>query len=125
MMLYGLAAENLIKGVIVAKNPFLASKGNLPNWFTKHNLASLAVRAGLPVLSPQQHLLKRLQNYVESGKYPVARQEGQGGSTWVSFGAVDSNDILRLLEYLEEELRGASGGFVVPHPRLAAIHRQR
>ncbi len=109
MMLYGLAAENLIKAIIVATSPSLASEGGLPRWFTNHNLVKLAKRAGLPVSHSQEHLLKRLQEFVECGKYPVGLREGQGRSTWVSFGPSDSNDALQLLGYLEEELQRTSG----------------
>ena len=122
MMLYGLAAENLIKGIIVAKCPSLASEGNLPQWFTKHNLAALARRADLPVPLSQDHLLKRLQQFVECGKYPVGRREGEGHSTWVFSKPLDSSDTLQLLQYLEEELERASGGFVVASPDLRGIH---
>jgi hypothetical protein len=121
MMLYGLAAENLIKAIIVAKNPSLASEGALPRWFTNHNLVGLAKHAGLPVSHSQEHLLKRLREFVECGKYPVGLCEGQGRSTWVSFGSSDSNDAWQLLEYLEKELQRASGGYVLPSPDLRGI----
>lgn len=121
MMLYGLAAENLIKAIIVAKNPTLASKGSLPKGFTNHNLSELARQAGLPVSHSQEHLLKRLREFVECGKYPVGLCERQGRSTWVSFGPSDSSDALQLLEYLEEGLQRASGGYVLPAPDLPRI----
>ena len=124
MMLYGLAAENLIKAIIVAKNPSLASKGALPRWFTNHNLVALAKRAGLPVPRSQEHLLKRLREFVECGKYPVGLCEGQGRSTWVLSEPSDSNDAFQLLGCLEEELQRASGGRVVPSPDLRGIHRE-
>ena len=65
MMLYGLAAENLIKAIIMAKKPVdvktWLSEGSFPDWLTKgHNLPELARRAGLPVPRSQEHLLKRL-----------------------------------------------------------------
>ena len=121
MMLYGLAAENLIKGMIVAKNPSLASKGSLPKGFRTHNLVELARQAGLPVSRSQEHLLKRLQVFVECGKYPVGLREGQDRSAWVSFGPSDSNDALQLLGYLEEELQRTSRGYVLPPPDLRGI----
>jgi hypothetical protein len=124
MMLYGLAAENLIKGIIAAKNPSLASEGTLPRWFTNHNLAALAKRANLPVGLRQEHLLKRLQEFVECGKYPVGLREGEGRSTWVFSEPLDSSDTLQLLEYLEEELERASGGFVVANRNLRGIRSQ-
>ena len=122
MMLYGLAAENLIKAIIAAKQPSLASEGRLPRWFTNHNLAALARRAGLPVPCSQEHLLKRLQGFVECGKYPVGLREGEGRSTWVFSEPVDSNDTFQLLGYLEDELARASGGCVVACPDLRGIH---
>jgi len=135
MMLYGLAAENLTKAIIVAKvarretraSPGLVdrSEGPLPNWFTTHNLVELARdRAGLTLSRSQKHLLKRLQEFVECGKYPVGVREGQGRSTWVSLEPFDSNDTLQLLEYLENELQRASNGFVVQASDLRGIHRE-
>jgi hypothetical protein len=124
MMLYGLAAENLIKAIIVAREPSLASEGVLPRSFTNHNLVKLARRAGLPVPHNQEHLLKRLQEFVECGKYPVGLHEGQGHSTWVSSEPTDSDNALQLLQYLEKELQRASGGFVVPPFDLREIHRE-
>ena len=130
MMLYGLAAENLIKAIIVAKKPdgevsFPVSKGSLPGWFANHSLPELAKVAGLSVSASQRHLLKRLKEFVECGKYPVGRREGQGPSTWFFSESVDSDDALQLLEYLEEELQRASGGHVAAHPDLRGIHRER
>lgn len=122
MMLYGLAAENLIKGIIVAKDPAVASDGTLPKWFTKHNLAALAQRAGLFVSHSQEYLLKRLQEFVECGKYPVGLREGHGRSTWVSFGAIDRNDTFQLLGYLQDELERAIGGYVVRCRDLRGLH---
>jgi hypothetical protein len=122
MMLYGLAAENLIKGIIVARQPLLASQGKVPRWFTKHNLAALARRADLPVPVSQEHLLKRLQQFAECGKYRVGRREGEGRSTWVFSEPLDSSDTVQLLQYLEKELEQASSGFVVASPGLRGIH---
>lgn len=122
MMLYGLAAENFIKAIIVAKK--LVSEGSFPKWFKNHDLPSLARRAGFPVAHSHEHLLKRLKEFVECGKYPVGLREGHGRFTWVFSEPGDSSDTLQLLEYLEEELQRASGGFVVAHPDLSRIHRQ-
>lgn len=128
MMLYGFAAENLIKAIIVAKNPicgplFPVSKGTLVGRFANHNLPELVKEAGLGVSASQEHLLKRLKEFIECGKYPVGRREGEGRATQVSFGALDWSDVLQLLGYLEEELQRASGGLVAAHPDLRGIHR--
>jgi len=122
MMLYGLAAENLIKAILVAKDSGLASKGTFPNWFKKHALCKLARRAGLFVSQSQEHLLKRLQEFVECGKYPVGLREGEGRYTWVHCEPVDLSDTLQLLGYLEEELERASGGHVVASADLRGLH---
>lgn len=136
MMLYGLATENLIKAIIVAKNPELKSErtekrhdlvarphGPLPGWFRTHDLLSLAKRAGLPIPRTHEHLLKRLQRFVECGKYHVDLREGQDRSTWVSFGSSDSNDALQLLQYLDGELERVSGEFVKAPADVRRIHR--
>ena len=102
MMLYGVAAENLLKAIIVAKNPmcgpsFPVSKGTLVGGFANHNLPELAKKAGLRVSATQDHLLERLKEFTECGKYPVGRREGQGGATQVSIGALDWSDVFQLL----------------------------
>lgn len=112
LMLYGLAAENLIKAIIVAKGPNPASEGKLPHWFTRHNLERLAgQRARLHLAKSHAHLLNRLQAFVECGKYPVGIREGEGRTSFVFSEPIDINDTLQLLEYLDEELARASGGF--------------
>src|SRR5262245_45896229 len=37
MMLYGLAAENLIKGIIVARDSTIRNAERLPRWFANHD----------------------------------------------------------------------------------------
>lgn len=125
MMLYGLAAENLIKAIIVAKKLVRkeVSEGTFPKWFRNHDLPALARRAGLSVSRSQEHLLKRLKDFVECGKYPVGLREGQGRFTWVFTEPVDCNDALQLLDYLEEEFHQASSGFASAYPDLRGIHR--
>jgi hypothetical protein len=126
-MLYGLAAENLIKAIIVAGKPafdpsFPLSGGSFPGWFKKHDLLELAKRAGVWLSHSQKHLLGRLRVFVECGRYPVGLREGQDRSTRVFFGGLDWNDVFQLLEYLEEELQRASGGCVQAHRNLRGIH---
>ena len=121
MMLFGLAAENLIKAIVVAKGSVITSEGAFPKWFKRHDLLALAERANLPVSHYQKHLLKRLQEFVKCGKYPVGLHDGQGRSTWVSFESIDWNDALQLLSYLEGELERASGGYVVACPNLRGL----
>jgi len=130
MMLYGLAAENLIKAIIVARKPasdilFPLTKGSFPRWFKKHDLTALAKRAGLWVSHSQEHLLSRLKVFVECGKYPVGLWEGQDRSTQFLSEEFDWDDVFQLLDHLEEELHKASGGYVAAHPDLRGIHRER
>lgn len=111
MMLYGLAAENLIKAIIVARKTisdlsFPLSEGSFPRWFKKHDLFALTKRAGLGVSRSQEHLLKRLRVFAECGKYPVGLREGQHCSMQFLSEEFDWNDVFQLLEYLEEELQG-------------------
>jgi hypothetical protein len=128
MMLYGLAVENLMKAVIVARKPisdicFPLSEGLFPRWFKSHDLLALAKRADLGVSRSQEHLLRRLRVFVECGKYPVGLREGQDYSTHVFSDPLDWNDVFQLLEYLEEELQKASSGYLTAPPDLRAIHR--
>jgi hypothetical protein len=109
MMLFGLAAENMLKAIVAALNPTIGDGGILPRWFAIHDLVKLARIAGLPTAQGQDHFLRRLQAFIECGKYPVGLREGHGRVTWVSLEPGDTRDALNLLEYLEEHLERVSG----------------
>ncbi len=79
-LLYGLALENLLKAIIIDREPTTAA-GGLPRQFrgpSGHNLPSLAKRAGLDLSQEEKDLARRLTAYVEwAGRYPVpTRAEG-------------------------------------------------
>ena len=115
MMLYGLAVENLIKAIIVARKPasdvcFPLSDGRFPPWFTRHDLLALAKRADLGVFRSQEHLLRRLKVFVEFGKYPVGLREGQDRPTRVFSDPIGWNDVFQLLEYPRRNFRRQAAG---------------
>lgn len=71
-LLYGLAVENLLKGLLVAKSVATPIRGKLNPTLRTHDLPRLFVLAGLKAAPHENRLLRKLQWYVQSGKYPVA-----------------------------------------------------
>src|SRR5215831_6448474 len=70
-LLYGLALENLLKGLLVAQGTDATSTGRLNKILKTHDLASLWERAGLPVTDQTKDVLRNLRWSIETGKYPV------------------------------------------------------
>jgi hypothetical protein len=75
MLLLGLAMENLIKGVYVAKNPNLVAREriDLSLWAedSGHGIASFA-KTLTPLEHDEEELLRRLQEHVVwAGRYPI------------------------------------------------------
>ena len=74
-LLYGLSIENLIKAIIIHKDPNSIKNGKLREWpGTGHNLINLAKEAGIVFNKEQFDFLNRLVAFVEwAGKYPVPK----------------------------------------------------
>ncbi len=74
-LLYGLALENLFKGLIIQGGASV-----IANWRIRfgggsgHNLVSLAAKAPVSLSADEEDLVRRLTRYVEwAGRYPVAK----------------------------------------------------
>jgi hypothetical protein len=72
-LLYAFALENVLKGLLIAKNPSLAGEHKLNRQITSHNLVKLAEKAGFDVAGQELPLLESLSEIaVWAGRYPVA-----------------------------------------------------
>lgn len=75
-LLYGLALENVFKGIIIQQRK--PTVNDLPGLFgggSGHNLADLAQRASFTLSPDERDLVNRLSAFVEwAGRYPVAKK---------------------------------------------------
>jgi hypothetical protein len=75
-LLFGLAIENLLKAIIISKEPKTVEDGKLRNWHGNgHELILLAEKANIMLDEQQKDLLQRLVAFVEwAGRYPVPKK---------------------------------------------------
>ncbi len=74
MLLYGVAIENLIKGIMVAQGKVeIVQDGKLSSSIGHHSLTDLCRLAGLKQSDVDRRLLIRLQRAIEN-KYPVSKK---------------------------------------------------
>jgi hypothetical protein len=75
-LLFGLATENLLKAIIIAKGPKTVEDGKLRDWPSNgHELILLAEKANIMLNARQKDLLQRLVAFVEwAGRYPVPKK---------------------------------------------------
>jgi len=78
-MLFGFAIENLLKAIIIAKEPRTINEGNLRDWPSNgHKLILLAEKADIPLNEQQKDMVHRLEVFVEwTGRYPVPKKPTQ------------------------------------------------
>jgi len=75
-MLLGLAFENMIKGILVARDPTLIKDGIPTGKLITHAVADLAHAEGLLLSDDEYRLLKVLEQYVLwLGRYPMPREK--------------------------------------------------
>ncbi|MEK6225581.1 MAG: hypothetical protein AABM40_04715 [Chloroflexota bacterium] len=75
-MLLGIAFENLIKGIVVAREPTLIKDGTPTGRLITHQIADLARAEGLLASDDEYRLLKILEQYVLwLGRYPMPREK--------------------------------------------------
>jgi hypothetical protein len=115
MVLYGLAIENLIKGLIIAKGTNATINGKLNKCLENHNLKNLFKLAAISISEKDNHLLERLQRFIESGKYPIDKTPRLSAkindSIGHSFSRKDISHIGDLMKLLEKELHALDHGF--------------
>jgi len=112
ILLVGLAIENLVKGIYVARNPTACSSDNLPSELTKHKTIEFFERLDLSFSQAEGHLLERIETFVLwAGRYPIPRKlddllprnHPEGGSGPLTY--VTSTDF-EMLEALISRLTG-------------------
>jgi len=73
-MLFGMAIETLLKGLVVHRKGKIVCKGKLPHSFTHHNIERLLREAEVQLKENDLLLLRKLEVYVKwLGKYPVPK----------------------------------------------------
>lgn len=73
-MLFGLAFEVFLKGLLVTRTPSLVEDTKLSKKLTTHDLGTLLGEAGIDLLPGQGDLVDRLsESVVWAGRYPIAK----------------------------------------------------
>ena len=116
IVLYAIAAENLLKATIVAlgKDP-IGDNGRIQGWFATHDLVSLAEHAGLG--SPSQDLLAQLTEFIKAGKYPVGLFDDAAQSAQNYF----PDSVLAGIDALLPKLEARLAEVPTKRDRLAAV----
>jgi len=125
MMLYGLALENLVKGLLVAQGVDATSTGKFNKKLKGHDLPRLFDDACVPMTPEDLRLLEQLYLTIESGKYPVGLKPARSPLI-VKSGFVyprDLHHIERLLQTLDRSLRDAQPDEALPEINLLALCR--
>lgn len=115
VMLSGFALENLLKGILVTRDPTrVGSAEKLFNW--DHDLIRLSADAKVALTPAQKRVMGRLTDYTTwAGRYPVANKAAgmaprqnapTGGATWDGNDNAIVDDLYESLrKMLEDELR--------------------
>jgi hypothetical protein len=131
LLLYGLAAENLVKGILVAKGiaPVEADKKGvlkLSEDIKGHNLEILFGKAGIGLSERDKGILNNLSWTVQAGKYPVGTKPAihPADPTPVWLELTDLRHVCQLLETLEDALRSTGEKWVLAKEDLAKLGLQ-
>jgi hypothetical protein len=125
LLLYGLAAENLVKAILVAKGTPAVKKGTLTlnEEIKGHDLQKLCGKARVRVSNDDTEILNILSWTVQSGKYPVGTKPavypGDPTPLWVNL--TNLARVCDVLDLLEDELRTTGLKWVLPKEDLRAI----
>jgi hypothetical protein len=122
MVLYAIAAENLLKAIRVAIEGSPVVNGALSRHFKHHDLLSHADRAGVSLADGETDLLERLRDFVEAGRYPVASAAGKTPRAWRFEYPRDIEAVWSLLEHLERALCATTPA-VLPRFNFRARYR--
>ncbi|MBU0568403.1 hypothetical protein KJ693_06855 [bacterium] len=81
LFIVGLAFENLIKGLLIARDPGLVKDGKLSaDISTGHGLSHLFVKADIPLSEQENNFIDRLSDSVLwAGRYPIPKTENKWG----------------------------------------------
>jgi len=121
LVLFAVAAENLLKAIRVAKHgsPVVddGGKKRLRNDFPNHDLIGHLRAVDLKLSKGDEALLKRMTHVLLAGKYHVPKVEGGTPGAW-RFDYPDGvAEVWTLLERLDAELRRVAGSPNVPPRR--------
>jgi hypothetical protein len=119
LFLYGLAVENLIKAILVAKGNDTTSTGLLNKKVKHHRLVQLFREASVVISKDTENLLNKLQWFVEAGKYPVGTKPGPEIDDFLTSSNLE--DIWHLLEELERILKERSQTFTLPRTDMKCL----
>lgn len=129
LLLFGLAAENLAKGVLVARGVLPAvpdnKKGSLKlnDEIKGHNLDALCVTVGLVLDATDKDVLNNLSWTTQAGKYPVgtrpAISPGDPTPMWLELTNLDR--ACQLLERLEDALRNTGQPWILEKVDLCKL----
>jgi len=129
LLLFGLAAENLVKGVLVAQGTLPVvqdkKKGSLKlnHEIYGHNLESLCRKAGLTLDSTDQEVLNSLSWTVKAGKYPIGTKPAIAPDDpppiWLEL--TNLNRACQILNRLEAALRATGQSWVLEEVDLCAF----
>ncbi len=94
-MVFGFALENLVKGILVCRDPTLVSKRRLRKWHGNgHDLSALFDLAAISVSEVERQLLARTTRITEwKGRYPVAMNFDEVGTQDRIVGHIAVSDV--------------------------------
>lgn len=105
-LLYGLALENLLKALLVARGTPATLNGKLNQEIHSHDLVYLWKKAGLELTAQTEKVLKGLHWSVESGKYPIGTKPDDANARLRAVvNTINVNGIIKLIEKVEDALR--------------------
>jgi hypothetical protein len=108
LMLYGLALENLLKGLLIAQGQDLIDRnGRLIPRFGKHALERFLRDTGVSVTADELKLVRQLERAVVEGKYPIpiAPKASLSEMSWTFGLPGDQLGICRILTKVEDGIR--------------------
>ncbi len=113
-MLAGYALEDLLKAIIVARDPgIVKDKGQWDKFTSGHNLVAMCKIAGIPLEEPSRGFLDRLTEAMKwVGRYPVSRRRDEMKRSKHS-KSTDLDSFLRFYDRLYQallEARKPKGG---------------
>ena len=104
MMLFGVAAENLLRALLIAKGTTPVSTDKLSTKLKSRNLVSFAEKAAITITQRERQLLKCLQNCVELGKYPIGTTATSGQGARILVHASNFEGTWALLQKLDDKV---------------------
>jgi hypothetical protein len=104
MMLDGFAAENLLKGLLLAQGANPEQGGRLDQQLRTHNLTALCTRAGITLNRDEEELLERTKRMMELGRYPVGADATMDRQLMLALPR-DRNTMLEVLRRIDTKFK--------------------